>query len=251
MLILAVVLAAGHPSTAEVRSWTLKDGRTVQAELKRTLFDKLVLVNAEGVEVAIPKDEFNFTPGDLEYLKLEDPPNLRIEFKKSIERKNFEMIRGSEDRVPERRATFGAKVRLLDHHDYGNALTVEFFAIGGELYGNRYLLLDRQHFTFVPSKENKYTMDFRSPRLVRLTDTLDELKGADYTRLGENYQGFAITVRDKRGKLIGIKASRDWLEEYLEKLEALKPGNYFDETCTRTFPTRPKSYMNETQAGRP
>lgn len=236
---------------AELRTWTLKNGQTFDAEMTRKIFDSLVMVDPAGRELSIPLDSFDLSEDDQEYLMLESPPKLKIEFRKSIQRKNFEMIRGSEDRVPENRATFGAKVNLQDKFDYDGELTVELFAIGGELWGDRYIILDRQTSRFVPSKEEKYTHEFYSKRLVRLTNVLDELKGKDYTRRGERYEGFLVSVKDKRGKIIGIDGSKDWLEEHVEKLEMLKIGNYFDKTCTRTFPTRPKSYMEDNYAGRP
>lgn len=247
LLILAVAGSVAIAS-AEVRTWTLKNGKTIEGEMVRTYLDKMVLVDADGKEATLPKDAFRFSDADREYMELEDPPKFKIEIKKSVLRKNFSMIRGSEDRPPEQRAEFGAKVSLENKKDYTHELTVEYFAIGDEIKGDRYILLDRKKSTFTPSKENKWTHEFYSKRLVRMTDLWDN--STVYSRRGEQYAGFVITVRDKRGKLIGINASREWMENSIENLEQLKIGNYMNELCQRTYPTRPKSYIASLASGR-
>jgi len=61
------------------------------------------------------------------------------------------------------------------------------------------------------------------------------------TPFGEEYSGFLIIVTDARGEMISVKSSNNWLVENLENLKKLSVGNFMDKTCTRTFPSRPKS----------
>jgi len=238
---------------AEMRTWTLKNGKTFEGDMTRTYLNKMVLLEPDGNEITVPLDLFNFSDADREYLSLEDPPGFKVEIKKSIQRKNFAMVRGSEGRPLEQRATFGAKVTLVDKRDYAHELTVEYFAIGDEINGDRHILLDRMKSTFLPGSENKWSHEFYSGRTVRMTD-LPFLQRdlADFTRRGEQYGGFVVTVRDMRGKLIAIDSSREWMTDHLENLEKLRIGNYFDEkTCLRAYPSRPRSYYEENNAGRP
>jgi hypothetical protein len=232
----------------EMRTWNFTGDRTLEAEFVRVLFDKLVLKDVNGEEHTIPRENFVLSEADEEYLELENPPELDLLFRKSIERKNFAMIRGAENRPPEQRANFGAKVVQKGSGDYNHPLTVEFFAIGQEIKGDKYILLDRKRKSFIPSRENDRMLEFYSSRIVRMTDLWDD--SLNYSRRGEQYYGFIITVRDKRGKLIAVDASNDWLEEHLGKLEKLKIRNYMDKTCSRTFPSRPKSYIASRAAGR-
>lgn len=232
----------------ELRTWTFSDGRTLEAEFVRILFDKIVLKDAQGKEHTLPREMFVLSDADREFLELENPPVLDLLFRKSIEQKNFSMIRGSENRPPEWRGQFGAKVVQKSSGDYGHELTVEFFAIGQEIKGDRYILLDRRSQTFTPTKANKRSVEFYSKRLVRMTDLWNG--STNYSRRGEQYYGFVITVRDKRGKLVAVDASNAWLTEHLDNLEKLRIGNYMDKTCIRTFPTRPQSYVANQAAGR-
>ncbi len=238
----------GQGETVELRTWHLANGQTVEAAFERVLFDKLVLKTADGKDVTIPKDEFALSAADREYLELEDFPKLDLLFRKSIERKNFSMIRGSENRPPEQRASFGAKVVQKSTAEYNHPLTVEYFAIGQEIKGDRYILLDRMSKTFTPTKENKRSVEFYSNRLVRMTDLWDASQ--TYSRRGEQYYGFIITVKDKRGKLVAVDASNNWLADHLDTLETRRIGNYMDKTCMRAFPSRPKSYLANQAAGR-
>jgi len=72
---------------------------------------------------------------------------------------------------------------------------------------------------------------------VVLTDYVNEYS----IPFGEKYSGFRVTVTDARGEMIAVKSSANWLFENLENLKKLSVGNYFDKTCTRTFPVRPKN----------
>ncbi|MBN2163311.1 MAG: hypothetical protein JXR25_17055 [Pontiellaceae bacterium] len=246
--LITFVCCRGTSSLAEMRIWTLNDGKTLEAEYVRDLFDKIVLRDADGKEHSLLKDSLNLSEDDIEYLELENPPILDLSFKKSIEQKNFSMIRYAEDRPPEWRANFGAKVAQKSSGDYNHPLTVEFFAIGQEIKGNRYILLDRNYSTFFLNKENKRKFEFYSKRTVRMTDLWDA--NDDYSRRGEQYFGFLIVVKDKRNKVIAMDASNKWLEENLENLEKRGIWNYMDKSCVRTFPTRPTSYIANREAGR-
>ena len=73
---------------------------------------------------------------------------------------------------------------------------------------------------------------------------------ANYSERGEEYDGFVIVVKDKRGKVVAIHAQHPWLEENLANLENLKIGNYMDKNCERAYPTRPQSYIAAQAASR-
>ncbi len=248
MMFLAVCGLCSGAFAGEMRTWHLSDGRTIEAEFVRILFDKLVLKDAEGKEVNIPRDSFKLSDDDLEYLELAEAPVLDLLFRKSIERKNFSKIKGAENRPPEQVANFGVKVVQKSTGEYNHPLTIELFAIGQEIKGDRYILLDRMTKTFTLTKANKRSVEVFSKRTVRMTDLWDGSE--NYSRRGEQYYGFIVVVRDKRGKLIAVNASNEWLADHLENLEKLKVFNYMDETCVRTYPSRPKSYVANIAAGR-
>ncbi len=245
-LLMACLLCGGV--SAEMRTWTLKDGTVFEGEFVRFFFDKLVLKGADGEQVSYPRDSFQLSKEDQEYLELEDFPELKISIKKSITKKNFSMITGAENRPPEWRGNFGVKVIQAGSTDYPHELRLELFAIGKEIRGNRYLLLDRQRTQFHLDKTNGKRFEFDSKRTVRMTDLWDA--NDNYSRRGEQYFGFLIIIRDKRGKIMAVKASNDWLEDNMETLDKRSIGNYMDKTCMRTYPSRPESYIANRAAGR-
>jgi len=244
MLLLLLVTSICSIGTAEMRTWHFKTGETIEAEYVKTVFDNYKIKDANGKEYTIPIEKFKLSAEDKEYLALENPPILEMEFRKSVVRKNYSMVRGSENRPPEQRGEFGVFIKQKSSGDYPYPLTVEVFVFGIEIKGDRYILLDRFSSPFTLKEKNKSVFEFYSKRTVRLTDMWGDAPYANlasFTRRGEQYFGFMITVKDKRGKVIAVDASNDWMPEYLDTLEERRIGNYMDKTFQRTYPTRPRS----------
>ena len=242
MLLLLAASGVCSIGMAEMRTWHFKTGESIEAEYVMTVMDKYRIKDANGKEYTIPIAQFDLSADDKEYLALENPPELEMEIRKSIVRKNYTMIRGSEDRPPEQRGNFGVFIKQKSPADYPYPLTVEVFAFGDEIKGDRIILLDRFSSPFSLKDKNRSKFEFYSNRTVRLTDMWDAPFAGLYcfSRRGEQYFGFMIVVKDKRGKVIAVEASNDWMPEHLETLEERRIGNYMDKTFQRTYPTRPK-----------
>jgi len=229
----------------KTRTWTLVDGRTIEAEFINTFGGKVVLKNAKGKTYKIPPGKLS--AGDLEYTELARPPVFNINFLKNFDQKRFSggfydvFIYGRSmwARPPESRGFFGVQLKQTSAGEYNHELQVELFAIGKQRsrIGARYILLDHQKIAFTPSKEDQRFYEFRSKRKVVLTDYVNEYS----IPFGEKYSGFLVTVTDARGEIISVKSSTNWLVENLENLKKLSVGSYMDKTCIRTFPSRPKS----------
>ena len=237
---------AGHGSPLkqgknEMRTWTLMDGRTVEAEFVISFGGKVVLKNAKGKTRKIPREELS--AGDREYAELASPLKLDINFLKNFDQKTwsggFYDYRVVWRRWPEKWGFVGVQLKQTSPGEYNHELQVELFAIGKQLFRSRaqYILLDHQKTAFIPSKEDRF-YEFRSERVIKLTRWSRSTVPVNY---GEEYAGYLVTVTDARGEIIAVKSSANWLEENLEDLKKLSVGNYFDKTCTRTFPVRPKN----------
>ncbi len=173
-------------------------------------------------------------------MSLENPPKFKIEFARaskqyrwSIKRESLDLDRlpGAFDYV------FTAKIKQDSAGSYPHELKVEFFAIGEEIDGNNYILLDRRESTFVPSEQPRSEYHTFSGRKVRLYDYEFREDG----RRGQRYGGYLVVVTDSRGKIIEHKSSYNWLFEKREELAKLGLMNHFDKTCTRVHPPRPKA----------
>lgn len=239
-ILYAILLIALTGSVqAEMRTWTTSDGQTFEAEYVSSSGDKIILRTDRGKTKRFQRSLLS--PEDIEYVELTNPPAFNVDF---FQQSSQMIIKSPPDEYFTQFAppkilnyVFGAKIKQISANSYNQELCIEFFAIGGEVWGNKLILLDRQQSYFTPNKENNRSHKFSSGRTVRLIEY--EMYGASR---GRKYFGNLVTVTDKRGEIIAYTTSNEWLFENLENLKELPINAYFDKTCTRTYPTPPKLY---------
>jgi len=217
-----VVVDSGKSGEADskMRVWISTAGKEVEAGYVAVVAEKVVLKTSRGKQLKIPLAKLS--PADREYIELINPPKFAIDFVKHT----------MPPRVND--FTFGAKVKQRGAGAYNHELTVEYFAIGKERLGNKYVLLDRQSSTFIPTKENERSHGFKGNSIEFVEYDLDGLVR------GKRPDGNLVTLTDKRGHVIQYSASKAWLRENIENLKRLPVGAYMDETCARAYPTSPK-----------
>jgi len=215
-----------------VRTWTSMDGKTMKAKFVVVIGDKVVLETPAGKQRKLLLAQLSAE--DREYIELAHPPVFNIDFSAKTEQIFTVAGTGSSGLCYSRSYQAKVKLKQTSAGVYNHELCVEFFAVGAEIHGDRYVLLDRQKSFFTPNKENGRSNEFTG-RSVEIQDF--EMYGQ---RRGEKPYGYVITVTDSRGKIIRHKATSEWLYENLENLKGLPLGAYMDKTCTRVFPTGPK-----------
>ena len=225
-----------NESEGKMRTWTLADGRTLKAEFINIFGGQVVLKNTKGKSCKIPKEQFS--AADAEYAELALPPSIDINSLNSLETVSF--AGGFYDynfwhRYPEKHGHFGIQFKQTNAGDYNHELSVEMFVVGQQREGNKYLLLDRQAFTFNPAEVDRF-YEFHSPRKVELQNYPDWYGHMVH---GDKYVGYVVTVTDQRGEMIAMATPKKWLFENMDNLKKLQIGNYFDKSCGRTFPDRP------------
>ena len=77
--------------------------------------------------------------------------------------------------------------------------------------------------------------DFGPPEFSRPVD-LRQIKGS--WRLGIQYEGYLILIRDSRGELIAVKGSKTALEEHAEELSGVQFGNLLTDDLMVIKPRR-------------
>jgi len=232
---MAIALLCFNSAQAEMRIWTNTDGKTIEAEFFTTIGDQVVVKDAKGKQLKIPMA--TLSPADLEYIELEQPPKLIINFtKQSNQRTRPTSPYLNEDPIRIMDYTFGAKVKQDSAKTYNHELKVEYFAIGGEITGDKNILLDRKESSFTPTRENDQSHQFKGKPVEILDYDMKD------RRFGRKVVGNLITVTDVRGKIIAFNSSPTWLMTNIENLKQLPVGAYFDETCTRCYPSPPKSW---------
>ncbi len=236
-----VVWIACVSGANEIRSWTLMDGSTFDASYKALMGKTAVMENSKGKQVKIHLDQFSAEAR--EWIELKNPPQFKIGFRKKSK------LRQVSTRFDEKSLsgipvvnlfTFGARVVQRSAGAYNHEVNIEFFAIGAQRHhNNKYILLDHQIVTFIPTDENKRSFEFWSPRIV----DLEEYSIYSYETRGKKYDTYLIILTDKNGEVIEAKSEKKWPLENLENLRKLSVGSFMDTTCTRVYPGRPKAEL--------
>jgi len=229
---------------SRMKTWTTEAGESIEAGLVTVIGDKAVLKDSRGKQRKILLARLS--PEDREFIELAQPPKFNIDFSKQSSQRavppsGIIIFNAAWEQPKLYDYVFSAKLKQTSAGEYNHELRVEFFAIGTERHGNNYILLDRQETTFTSTRENQRSLEF-SGKPVLLVDS-NFYRGSGYTeRRGEKYSSYLVTVTDERGKIIDYATPNIWLFENLENLKKLPVGKRMDKTCTRTYPTPPKSF---------
>lgn len=239
---MAVEPAAPVPADAvnPARVWTLVDGSQFEAEYITVVGDKMVVKTLpRGRQKKIPMN--TVSAADREFIELANPPEFSLDFIKlsssimdRYELSPMEIQWGRElPRVND--FSFGAKVRQTGARPYNHELELEYFALGKEMIGNAYILVDHGSSTFTPTKENKRSHEFKSDRKIEFREYTQ-----DDTIRGERFAESLVLLKDKRGEVIAYKATSPWLWENLDNLRKIRIGSFMNDECVRIHPTSPK-----------
>lgn len=219
-----------------MRTWTLLDGRMVEALFKAVVANNVVLENEKGKQETIPVSRLS--PEDRLFVELENPPRFNIAFSRKTSRLTVPPSRKRNWLQPK---IFGhvytVALKQTSAGAYRHRLDIEFFAIGKQINGSdRYILLDRQTASFVPGKKNRRSLEFHGDRVLLVDQVFY------YRHQGEKYASYLVTITDGRGKIIQHATPNKWLFENLENLKKLPVGAYMDKSCARVHPASPKPF---------
>ena len=225
-------------ATPRFRSWTLEGGETFQAKLVTSFGASVVLETKARRQKKYPIA--NLSAADREYLELENPPEFSINFMKSssqiLNPPTAPWTSGTQRPLQMFEYTFGVQVKQTSvSSPYNRELKVEYFAVGEEVDGDNYVLLERKESSFNPCEMEKRVFEFSGESI--------ELRRMAYRDSapvrGTKYGGYLVTITDKRGQVINYKSSHDFLYENLDRLRQLSPNNHFERNGIRTTPARP------------
>ncbi len=141
----------------KIREWTGLTGETLKAEFIITMGDQAVFKTENGKTTKIPLTQLS--KEDLEYIDLESPLKLSIDFlKKSTQIPNPPLspfLNGGQRPLKRFNFSFGARVKQTTARTYSHKLAIEYFAVGKEVDGNRYILLERHKDSFIHSHQGE------------------------------------------------------------------------------------------------
>ncbi len=218
--------------TETERTWKI-NGKEIQARFVTTIAGKAVLEGRRGRQRKIPMEQLS--EEDRRYVELARPPVFKIELWRTSSQPTDPPSPYSHSIPPTiLDYTFTAKLKQTSAGSYNHELNVEFFAIGREVLGDKYILLDREESSFIPARADKQFFAFSGKTVSTCASiVMRDLRGT-------KYYGYLVVVTDERGVVIQHAASNEWLFDNLNNLRKLRVGNYMDKTCTRAYPTPPK-----------
>jgi len=229
-IIASVLLSFCSFSMAEMRLWTFTDGKTVEAEFQALVVGNVVLKGLNEKTVRIPLEKFS--PEDLSYIDLQNPPQLDLDFSKKSEQRIFpEALIDTTPRAMY--YDFSATIKQRSTRQYNAELIAELFVYADEIDGDNHILLDYQKVPFRLPDGSKSIVEIKGAR-VELTDFV--IAGQ---RRGETYGGFILVVTDQRGEVVEYTTSSEDLYNQIENIRQVPVGKFFNEEGNRCFPTRP------------
>ena len=229
--------SAPEPEPSPYRLWTMKDGRTVEAEFVTSVGGNLILETVKGKQAKVPIGKVS--KADLDYARLSMPPKLDINLSKTTKPRKFgDTQNGSAPPVRANFYTFATEIKQTSTRPYGFGLTAEMFAIGAEIGGDKQIMLDYQKADFTLSEENDMRFKFAGPA-VELVDYV-----INNERKGKKYDTFLVVITDSRGEIIAYKTPSENLYRNLDRLRKIRVGWYFDKDCNRALPTPPEPYVD-------
>ena len=220
---------SGVVSNDGMRAWTSLSGKSFTGEFVIRIGKDIVLKTAWGRQKKIPMDQLS--EEDIRYVSLATPPSLKLDMSKQSNQRRLKHDKKGAVGIVEYR--FSPKIECIDKK-YNYELKVDYWVIGSEIGGNRFILLDKGSDSFVPSEhpDGRYRFSGNS---VDLYDWV--LEHIYQQRRGERYKGFLITVTDERGVMIANRSSPTWLYKNLNNLKKLELGSFLDEECDQVWPT--------------
>ncbi len=241
----AAVKPAADPEALEepkadekMRLWTMLDGKTLEANFRTLLGADVVLQNSKGRQVKLPKEQFS--AADQEYLELINPPSFSINWAKSSEQLGnppaAPWSSGIQRPLQMFSYTFGVRIKQSSTAiRYDHDLKVEYFAVGEEIDGDNYVLLEKRDTSFNPAEYQNKTFSFTGEP-VKLTKMAYR---SSAPMRGTKYGGYLIMLTDKRGEVVSYKASHEFLYENRDNLRKLGANTHFNRKCERVIPARP------------
>lgn len=217
---------------AELRTWTLKSGKTKTAEYVIIMSSDVILKTKRGKQIKIPVNQLS--QEDLDFLELANPPKLKIQVLKNAKRIIYKPTLNLGDPPQNSHFAVGARIEKTSSQPYTRELKVEIFSIADEIEGKNFVLLDRVETNLIFSAENDYTCTLWT-KMARLNNYDQD----NYQRRGEKVKGQMVVITDERGVIIASNVSNSWFLDIINELREFPIGKHFDKTGTRVWPPQP------------
>ncbi|MDF7809365.1 SHD1 domain-containing protein [Pontiellaceae bacterium B12219] len=208
-----------HIAQAELRVWTDKNGKTIEAEHVRTLTNTVVLRRVNGSEIRISLD--TLSERDRRYAILQTPPRIDISVASDTDRSNTGYGGRRSVQVQEESVSVEVKVRKSSSAPYEAPLRAEIYLIGSPENKEGYIILDKrtERFFFSAQNGNQHVIQSREIKLRQIESG---------RQVGVEYKGYLVAIIDKSNEILQMKCSKLDYEKNAAAIMAGETGTMFD-----------------------
>jgi len=227
--ILIFVIRTNAP--AQMRDWVDKDGKMVKAEFVRKEVESVVLLKEDGTELKVAYSDLS--EEDQKVVMLLTPPRIEINMEPSVDTYTVGYLGndGYDYTVQYQVVEPSVVLRKKSTDHYYAELTLELVILGRVREIDRFLIIDRSRTPFRFTGQTSYEFIYSGYPL-----DLRQVKGS--WKSGVEYEGYLVAVRDSRGVLIAVKASKAALEQNADAVMAAEVGSMLTDDLRVIQPRR-------------
>lgn len=219
-LLITAALIISSSAFAEMRLWTDKDGKTIEAEFVRITGDKVVLKQVNEKELEVSLD--TLSEQDRRFAILQAPPKIEIDVNTDVDRSNKGYGNyGAGYQVQKETISADVKVRKTSSNPYEAPLISEVFLIGQLEQQEHYIILNRSRSQFTFTGDNKREYVYSSGEV-----SLKQLEAG--SQMGVEYRGYLAVVKDRAGNIVEIKSNKPGFEKNADVIMESQRGDTFD-----------------------
>ena len=196
----------------EIRTWSDKNGNTIEAEYVNSMSGKVILKDVKGKSYKL--DPAKLSDADRLYLSTSIPPRIELFYNKSVEDMDSTyhescIITGS------------LTIFKKNKENYTQPLKTHLMIIGYDEARDAYVVLDHAKDHFLFNEKDEFYLQGDSVRIYDWNDSYSSDKE------GVEYASYFAAVVDMNGNLIATKTGRKNFEKHAQFLLTCDSGSYF------------------------
>lgn len=220
IIAILVTLAVGELTVrAEMRVWTAKNGKSIEAEFVQVISDKVVLKKTNGKQIKVPIS--GLCAADQQYLESATPPKIEIDVNIDKDTKTV-AGNGYNYEVKNDKVKGHVTITKKNRESSSKKFTAYLCIISEDRRNDTLWLLDKSQHGFSFKNQNKITFSGDKSSTSYYT-------GSNYrsSSRGWNgkYAGYLVIIEDDKGKVICTKGSRSLFEENVSRIRKAKKGS--------------------------
>jgi len=217
-LFMVSCFAVGQDESGKLRVWKDRDGKTVKAEYVRTEVESVILRREDGSEFKVSMK--SLSDPDIEFVRMQTPPRIEINMEPSVDTYTVGYLgnAGYDYTVKYQVVEPSVLLRKTSTEPYEAPLDMEVILLGRIREVDRYIILDNSVITFAFKGRQSYEVSY-----VGYPVDLRQISGS--WRSGVEYEGYLVIIRDSRGQLVAVKASKIALEQNAAELSGVQAGS--------------------------